>query len=87
MVTYLDNNATESTICGFCIGKHNWHMIDTMGGVKFSARIYRIPEMVNVNYLKPYEYLLEEIPQHMEDKEHTFSAKLLPGHLNSQKIP
>jgi hypothetical protein len=33
----LDNNATESTLRGFCIGKHNWRLIDTIRGAKSSA--------------------------------------------------
>ena len=77
----LDNNATESAIRGFCIGKNNWHMIDTIEGAKSSAIIYSIAETAKANNLKPYEYfkyLLEEIPQHMDDKDLTFLDKLLP---------
>ena len=77
----LDNNATESAIRGFCIGKHNWHMIDTIEGAKASAIIYSIAETAKANDLKPYEYfkyLLEEIPQHMDEKDLSFIDKLLP---------
>ncbi|EGD47645.1 transposase [Ruminiclostridium papyrosolvens DSM 2782] len=77
----LDNNATESAIRGFCIGKNNWHMIDTIEGAKSSAIIYSIAETAKANNLKPYEYfkyLLKEIPQHMDDKDLTFLDKLLP---------
>ena len=28
----LDNNATESTLRGSCIRKHNWRLIDTIRG-------------------------------------------------------
>ena len=45
----LDNNATESTLRGFCIGKHNWRLIDTIRGAKSSAIIYSITETAKAN--------------------------------------
>ena len=30
----MDNNAAEQSIRGFCIGKKNWVMIDTVAGGK-----------------------------------------------------
>ena len=30
----MDNNASERAIRGFCVGKKNWQMIDTINGVK-----------------------------------------------------
>jgi len=83
----LDNNATESTIRGFCIGKKNWRLIDTVDGAKASAIIYSIAETSKANNLKPYEYfkyLLEEIPKHMDDKELSFLDNLLPW---SKELP
>lgn len=29
----IDNNASERAIRGFCIGKKNWQMIDTIHGI------------------------------------------------------
>ena len=66
----MDNNASERAICGFCIGKKNWQVIDTINGAKTSAVIYSIAETAKVNNLKPYEYfkyLLTVIPAHIED--------------------
>lgn len=66
----IDNNASERAIRGFCIGKKNWQMIDTINGARTSAIIYSILETAKANQLKPFDYvqyLLEEIPQHMED--------------------
>ena len=40
----IDNNASERAIRGFCVGKKNWHMIDTINGAKTSAMIYSIAE-------------------------------------------
>lgn len=77
----MDNNAAEQSIRGFCIGKKNWVMIDTTRGADASAIIYSIAETAKANNLKPYEYfkyLLEEIPQHMDEKNLSFCEKLLP---------
>ena len=41
----IDNNASERAIRGFCIGKKNWQMIDTIHGAKSSAIIYSIVEL------------------------------------------
>lgn len=66
----MDNNAAERAIKNFCIGRKNWLIIDTIRGAQSSAIIYSIAETAKAHNLKPYEYfeyLLEEIPQHMED--------------------
>ena len=83
----MDNNASERAIRGFCIGKKNWEMIDTINGATSSAIIYSIAETAKANDLKPYEYfthLLTELPQHTEDKNRDFLANLLPW---SEKLP
>ena len=81
----MDNNASERAIRGFCIGKKNWQMIDTINGAKTSAIIYSIAETAKANNLKPYdyfEYLLSEIPHHMEDVDKSFLEDLLPWSTN-----
>ena len=83
----IDNNASERAIRGFCIGKKNWQMIDTIHGAKSSAIIYSIVETAKANNLKPFDYvqhLLEEIPKHMNDKDCSFLEDLLPW---SGKLP
>lgn len=40
----MDNNAAEQSIRGFCIGKKNWVMIDTIAGTESSAIIYSLAE-------------------------------------------
>ena len=77
----MDNNAAEQSIRGFCIGKKNWVMIDTIAGAKASAIIYSIAETAKANNLKPYdyfEYLLTEIPKHLDDTDRSFLDDLLP---------
>lgn len=83
----IDNNASERAIRGFCIGKKNWQMIDTIHGAKSSAIIYSIVETAKANNLKPYDYvqyLLEEILKHMDDRDCSFLEDLLPW---SEKLP
>ena len=77
----MDNNASERAIRGFCIGKKNWEVIDTINGAKTSAVIYSIAETAKANNLKPYEYfehLLTVIPEHMGDTDRSFLEELLP---------
>ena len=77
----IDNNASERAIKGFCIGKKNWQVIDTISGAKSSAIIYSIAETAKANNLKPYEYfeyLLSVIPEHMNDTNNNFLEDLLP---------
>ena len=83
----MDNNASERAIRGFCIGKKNWEMIDTVHGASASAIIYSISETAKANVLKPYEYfeyLLTEIPKHQDESSTDFLADLLPW---SEKLP
>ena len=82
-----DNNAAEQSIRSFCVGKKNWMMIDTIAGAEASAIIYSIAETAKANNLKPYdyfEYLLTEIPEHMDDTDLNFCESLLPW---SDKLP
>ena len=83
----MDNNASERAIRGFCIGKKNWQDIDTINGANSSAIIYSIAETAKANNLKPYEYfqyLLAELPEHMDDTDRSFLDDLLPW---SDKLP
>ena len=83
----MDNNASEHAIRGFCIGKKNWEMIDTINGATSSAIIYSIAETAKANNLKPYEYfeyLLTQIPAYMDDTDRSFLEDLLPW---SPKLP
>lgn len=62
-------------------------MIGTINGAKSSAIIYSIAETAKANNLKPYEYfeyLLTEIPKHMDDTDRSFLDDLVPW---SEKLP
>ena len=67
----LDNNIAEQAIRPFCIGRNNWKPIDTSHGARASATIYSIVESAKANNLNIYkylEYLLTEIPKHVDGK-------------------
>ena len=85
----MDNNAAEQSIRGFCIGRKNWILIDTIDGAKASAIAYSIAETAKANHLNPYEYykhLLTVIPEHMEDKNLDFLDDLLPWSKTLPKV-
>lgn len=77
----LDNNDAERSIRSFCVGKHNWHIIDSKAGATASAMLYSIAETAKANNLKPYEYFkyaLDEILNHKDDLPETYIKSLLP---------
>lgn len=64
-------------------------MIDTITGAESSAIIHSIAETAKANNLKPYdyfEYLLTEIPKHLEEKDNSFCEDLLPGQIRFRLI-
>ena len=77
----IDNSASERAIRPFCVGRANWHLIDSIKGAQASAVVYSIIETAKANQLKPYEYLkyiLTEMPKHMDDTDFSFLDDLLP---------
>lgn len=63
----LDNSDAERSIRSFCVGKHNWHVIETKRGAKASGILYSITETAKANGLKVYDYLkyvLEDMLEH-----------------------
>lgn len=77
----LDNNIAEQAIRPFCVGRNNWKLIDTPHGARASAMIYSIVETAKANNLNIYkylEYLLTEIPKHVDGSSSDFIEDLLP---------
>lgn len=77
----IDNSASERAVRPFCVGRSNWHIIDTIKGAQASAIVYSMVETAKANNLKPYEYLrhlLTEIPKHMDDRDNSYLDDLLP---------
>ena len=85
----LDNNDVERSIRSFCVGKHSWHVVDSINGAKASGILYSIAETAKANSLKPYEYfrhVLEESCRRRAKGEKTeeYIRELLPW---SESIP
>lgn len=62
-------------------------MIDSIAGADSSAIIYSIAETAKANNLKPYdyfEYLLTEIPKHLDESDRSFCENLLLGRISYQ---
>lgn len=77
----VSQNSQFFFLCSTEHKKKNWEMIDTVNGANSSAIIYSIAETAKANNLKPFdyfEYLLTEIPKHVDDKNTDFLAELLP---------
>lgn len=62
----LDNNDAERSIKSFCVGKHSWHIIDSVKGASSSALLYSIAETAKANGLKPYYYFNHLLTQLVE---------------------
>ena len=61
-----DNNDAERSIRSFCVGKHNWQIIDSKNGAEASAMLYSLAETAKANNLKPYEYFSYLLTQLMK---------------------
>ncbi len=59
----LDNNDDERSIRAFCVGKHSWHIIDSVKGAEASALLYSISESAKANNLKHYRIVVVKLNQ------------------------
>lgn len=77
----IDNSASERSIRPFCVGRSNWHVIDSIKGAQASAIVYSIVETAKANNLKPYEYLqhlLSVMMEHIYDADTAYLDDLMP---------
>lgn len=84
----MDNNYAEQAIRPFTIGRKYFVIIESDNGAKASAILYSLVETAKANHLNTYKYfefLLTEIPKHMEDKDLSFIDKHLPWSDKVQK--
>ena len=83
----IDNSASERSIRPFCVGRSNWHVIDSIKGAQASAIVYSIVETAKANNLKPYEYLqhlLSVMMEHIYDADTAYLDDLIPW---SENLP
>ena len=84
----MDNNYAEQAIRPFTIGRKNFVITESDKGAKASAVIYSLAETAKANGLNTYKYfefLLTEMPKHLEDKSLNFLNDLLPWSDRVQK--
>ncbi len=84
----MDNNYAEQAIRPFAIGRKNFVLIESSNGAKASAILYSLVETAKANMIHTYKYfdfLLTEIPKHMNDKNLGFLDDLLPWSERVQK--
>ena len=84
----MDNNPAEQSIRPFTLGRKNWVAINSPKGADASAVIYSLVETAKANHLSVQaylEYLLTELPKHVDDKDRSFIADLLPWSKAAQK--
>lgn len=78
----LDNNDAERSIRTFCVGRANWHIINSKSGAAASGILYSMTETAKANGLKVFDYLRYILGQ-MKDTPnelwtHDFLENLLP---------
>ena len=77
----MDNNLAEQAIRPFTLGRKNWVNMYSTQGAQASAVIYSLVETAKANNLRVneyLEYLLTELPSHMDDTDLSFLEDLLP---------
>ena len=77
----LDNNDAERSIRTFCVGRANWHLVNSKSGAKASGICLSITETAKANGLnvqKYIKYVLEQLSQKTGVHTHGFIKKLLP---------
>ena len=85
----IDNSASKRAIRPFCVGRSNWHVIDSIKGEQASAIVYSIVETAKANNLKPYEYLrhlLSSMMEHIYDTDTAYLKDLMPWSKNPPNI-
>ena len=85
----IDNSASERAIRPFCVGRSNWHVIDSIKGAQASAVVYSIVETAKANDLRPYEYLkhlLSVMTEHIYDTDTAYLDGLMPWSENLPEV-
>ena len=76
-----DNGACERHIRPFAIARKVWLFCNTINGAKATAILYTLVETAKANNADPYyylKYLLDSMPAHMDDRNHSFLADMMP---------
>jgi transposase len=77
----IDNGHVERVIRSYSIGRANWIFADTVFGAKVNALMYSVVETAKANHVNVrcyLQYLLEEIPKHLDHSDKSFLKDMVP---------
>lgn len=77
----IDNGHVERVIRSYSVGRANWLFADTVFGAKVNALMYSVVETAkanNVNVRCYLQYLLDEIPKHLNQSDKSFLKDMVP---------
>jgi transposase len=77
----IDNGYAERVIRSYSVGRSNWLFADTVIGAKINALMYSVVETAKANHVNVrcyLQYLLEEIPKHLDQSDKSFLKDMVP---------
>ena len=77
----IDNGHVERVIRSYSVGRSNWLFADTVFGAKINALMYSAVETAKANHVNVccyLQYLLEEIPKHLDQSDKSFLKDMVP---------
>ena len=77
----IDNGHAERVIRSYSVGRANWLFADTVFGAKVNALMYSVVETAKANHVNVryyLQYLLEEIPKHLDQSDKSFLKDMVP---------
>lgn len=77
----IDNGHVERIIRSYSVGRANWLFADTIFGAKVNALMYSVVETAKANHVNVrcyLQYLLEEIPKHLNQSDKSFLQDMVP---------
>jgi len=77
----IDNGHVERVIRSYSVGRANWLFADTVFGAKVNALMYSVVETAKANHVNVHcylQYLLDEIPKHLNQSDKSFLKDMVP---------
>lgn len=77
----IDNGHCERVIRSYSVGRANWLFADTVFGAKVNALMYSVVETAKANHVNVrcyLQYLLEEIPKHLNQPDKSYLKDMVP---------
>lgn len=77
----IDIGHVERVIRSYSVGRANWLFADTVFGAKVNALMYSVVETAKANHVNVHcylQYLLDEIPKHLNQSDKSFLKDMVP---------